>query len=161
MKHINLFIKEAKKTEGLARAVDTASNIGSLGLNRFIINRALQGKKNSGVKGGTKDENKVLSKIKADKSGKHRIARFMTHPVTNAAGQVISLLGTAAANKKLGLDYKPKNLAKDVASTTLGAVVPYGLRQAHYKALLGRAKDNKKVVGKKTNDFIQQIRKSK
>jgi len=138
MKNIEVFLKVAKEAP-IARGIESTYNALNFGIPRALNNRALQGKKNSDVPGTTHAEKQVLSKIKKDKSGSHLIARGLTHPI-----------GTFLASG-----------GADVPAKILTAAVYYGARDAHNRSLLARAKDNKKVIGGRSNDFIQQIRKSK
>jgi len=149
-----------------SRALDTYSNVNSLGVEGWLRNRAVQGRKNMDVKGHGKDEQDVINKIKKDETGGHLYARYATHPATAAvagglAGAQTGVL--SGINKAMKSRKKGANLGTRAGvGLALGAALSGGMsmiqERAHARALKGRAHAGKAGVGQKEQSLIRQLK---
>jgi hypothetical protein len=142
-----------------SRVITTAGDITSLGINKAVALRALQGRKN--LEGASSEkstyispsEKDVLKTMKKETTGKtYPISRFVTSPLVPLVANSLALGGALATGK-------PALVAQKAIQGSYGTAYPVWQREMRSRALKARAEDGRTGTGSRERALIQGIKK--
>lgn len=151
---------DSEKTYPISRAYSNLGDISSLGINKFIDDRARQGRAQTGKGALTKREQKQIEAIGKNPEGKtYPISRTLTNPAAmGALGGASGLMQTAILP-----GYVPT--AAKIGLPLYGAVAGVGgaylARGIKARAEDGRANKGRKGIGKMKQEQLKKIREAK
>jgi hypothetical protein len=145
---------EDKPTYPFSRGSETYDNINSYGLRGYMLNRALQGRKNLEEKGLTTNEDKILDVLLKEKGNStYPISRTLTDPVAMGMyGGASGILGGIVARNL------PLAVVLGIAGAGSAAAGTYLTRGIHARALIGRARKDRDGWGQRERGILHQLR---
>lgn len=180
-------LEKLAKTYPMSRAYITAANTITGGVSGNLANRALQGKKNTGLTGSSAAERDVLKHMHKDDTGSHPVARAARNPyIAGGVGAALGVTGSyagLAATKKMYTElgrripsayYNPRfvallkslelknNLRMLPRAALVNGVGLAGIMAAtnwaHARALKGRAQIGREGWGMKEKELLKQLK---